>query len=168
MTTPAEGMSRVMDREAFVRYAEEMRGAGKRIVFTNGVFDILHVGHVRYLEEARALGDVLLVGVNSDESVRRLKGPTRPVNVEAERAEVLMALRCVDAACVFEEDTPEELIRLVRPHIHVKGGDYKTPDALPETPLVRSLGGKVVILSQIPDRSTTRLILKIGQPHPSE
>jgi rfaE bifunctional protein nucleotidyltransferase chain/domain len=158
MTTPE---NRVLDREAFARYANELRQAGKRIVFTNGVFDILHVGHVRYLEEARALGDVLLLGVNSDDSVRRLKGPTRPVNLEAERAEVLTALRCVDAACIFTEDTPEELIRLVRPHIHVKGGDYKTPDALPETPLVRSLGGEVVILSLIPDRSTTRTIQKM-------
>jgi rfaE bifunctional protein nucleotidyltransferase chain/domain len=158
MTTPE---NRVLDRDAFTRYSDELRQAGKRIVFTNGVFDILHVGHVRYLEEARALGDVLLLGVNSDDSVRRLKGPTRPVNLEAERAEVLTALRCVDAACIFTEDTPEELIRLVRPHIHVKGGDYRTPDALPETPLVRSLGGEVVILSLIPDRSTTRTIQKM-------
>lgn len=146
------------NRESFAAFADSLRTDGKRIVFTNGVFDILHVGHLRYLEAARALGDALLVGVNADESVRRLKGPTRPINLEDERAELLAALRCVDGVCVFREDTPMELIRVVRPHIHAKGGDYKTPDALPETPLVRSLGGEVVILQLIPDRSTTRII----------
>jgi rfaE bifunctional protein nucleotidyltransferase chain/domain len=152
---------RVLERGAFASYAEELRTAGKRIVFTNGVFDILHVGHIRYLEEARALGDALFLGVNSDASVRRLKGPTRPINPENERAEVLAALRCVKAVCVFPEDTPEALLTVVRPHFHVKGGDYKTPDALPETPLVRSFGGEVIILSLIPDRSTTRTIAKM-------
>lgn len=146
------------NRETFAALADSLRADGKRIVFTNGVFDILHVGHLRYLEAARALGDALLIGVNADESVRRLKGPTRPVNLEAERAELLAALRCVDGVCVFHEDTPMELIKAVRPHIHAKGGDYKTPDALPETPLVRSLGGDVVILQLVPDRSTTRII----------
>ena len=145
-------------RESFAALAESLRADGKRVVFTNGVFDILHVGHLRYLEAARALGDALLIGVNADASVRRLKGPTRPVNPEDERAELLAALRCVDGVCVFPEDTPVELIRAVRPDIHAKGGDYKTPDALPETPLVRSLGGEVVILQLVPDRSTSRII----------
>ena len=148
-------------REAMAAQAEALRAAGRRVVFTNGVFDLLHVGHVRYLQAARALGDALLVGVNSDASVRRLKGPDRPLNPEDERAEVLAALRCVDGVCVFEEDTPHALIEAVRPHIHAKGGDYRTPDALPETPLVRALGGDVVILQLVPGRSTTRLIERI-------
>ena len=146
------------NQDTFAAFAGSLRAAGKRVVFTNGVFDILHVGHLRYLEAARAPGDALLIGVNADDSVRRLKGPTRPINPEAERAELLAALRCVDGVCVFHEDTPMELIQAVRPDIHAKGGDYKTPDALPETPLVRSLGGQVVILPLVPDRSTTRIV----------
>jgi len=148
----------ILTREQFAAHADKLRAEGKRIVFTNGVFDILHVGHVRYLQAARDLGDALFIGVNSDASVRRLKGPTRPVNIEDERAEVLSALACVEATCVFPEDTPHELIRVVRPHIHAKGGDYKTPEALPETSLVRELGGDVIILSLVEGRSTTRLI----------
>jgi rfaE bifunctional protein nucleotidyltransferase chain/domain len=147
-----------MTRTEFAALAEQLRAEGKRVVFTNGVFDILHVGHVRYLQDARALGDALLVGVNSDASVRRLKGPTRPINLEDERAEVLAALSCVTGVCVFEEDTPHALIEAVRPHIHAKGGDYASPEALPETPLVRSLGGEVHILPLVPGRSTTRLV----------
>jgi len=153
----------ILEREAFAKHAEALREQGKRVVFTNGVFDILHVGHVRYLEAARALGDVLLVGINSDASVRRLKGPTRPINTEEERAEVIAALRCVEAVCLFSEDTPLALIEVVRPHIHAKGGDYKTPDALPETPLVRSLGGEVVILPLVEGRSTSRLIQRMAE-----
>ncbi|GAB4465176.1 MAG: D-glycero-beta-D-manno-heptose 1-phosphate adenylyltransferase [Armatimonadaceae bacterium] len=153
----------ICEREAFATHAEALRAQGKRIVFTNGVFDILHVGHVRYLQAARELGDVLFVGINSDLSVRRLKGPTRPINPETERAEVIAALKCVEAVCVFAEDTPMALIERVRPHIHAKGGDYKTPDALPETPLVRSLGGEVVILPLVPDRSTTRMISRMAE-----
>ncbi|MBC8137753.1 MAG: D-glycero-beta-D-manno-heptose 1-phosphate adenylyltransferase [Fibrella sp.] len=148
----------------FGTFAKSLRADGKRVVFTNGVFDILHVGHLRYLEAARALGDALLIGVNADASVRRLKGPTRPINPEVERAELLAALRCVDGVCVFSEDTPMELIKAVRPDIHAKGGDYASPDVLPETPLVRSLGGEVVILQLIPDRSTTRTIERMKQP----
>jgi len=148
----------VLDRGPFGELSDRLRAEGKRVVFTNGVFDLLHVGHVRYLQEARALGDALLVGVNSDDSVKRLKGPTRPINSEDERAEVLAALACVDAVCVFPEDTPHALIEAVRPAVHAKGGDYASPDALPETPLVRSLGGEVVILRLVPGRSTTRII----------
>ena len=159
-----------MTRETFVASAAQLKSEGKRIVFTNGVFDILHVGHVRYLQQARALGDALFVGVNADASVRRLnKGPERPINPEDERAELLLALKCVDAVCVFEEDTPIELIRAVRPHIHCKGGDYASPDALPETPLVRALGGEVVILALVPGRSTTKVVEKLARrsaPHP--
>jgi len=152
-----------MTREEFAALADTLRARGKRVVFTNGVFDILHVGHVRYLQAARALGDALLVGVNADASVRRLKGPTRPLNPEDERAEVIAALACVDGVCLFEEDTPHALIEAVRPAIHAKGGDYKTPDALPETPLVRSLGGEVVILALVPGRSTTGLLERVRE-----
>ncbi len=147
-----------MTRDELAHFAANLRAEGKRVVFTNGVFDILHVGHVRYLQQARALGDALLVGINSDASVRRLKGPTRPINTEDERAEVIAALACVDGTCVFGEDAPMALIEAVRPDIHAKGGDYKSPDALPETPLVLSLGGEVVILPLVDGRSTTRLI----------
>ena len=146
----------------FTALAESLRTSGRRIVFTNGVFDILHVGHVRYLEQARALGDALLVGVNSDDSVRRLKGPTRPINREDERAEVIAALACVDGVCVFGEDRPDRLIEAVRPDIHAKGGDYASPDALPETPLVRRLGGEVVILPLVEGRSTTRIVTRLA------
>lgn len=156
----------VLDRATFAALAERLRGEGRRVVFTNGVFDILHVGHVRYLQAARALGDALLVGVNSDASVNRLKGPERPLNPEDERAELLAALACVDGICVFGEDTPHALIEAVRPDIHAKGGDYKTPDALPEAELVRSLGGEVVILQLVPGRSTTGLIARMQGGHP--
>lgn len=134
---------------------------GKILVFTNGVFDILHAGHVRYLAQARDLGDLLVVGVNTDESVRRLgKAPDRPVNPLDDRIAVLSALRAVDFAIPFGEDTPEELIAQIKPDIHVKGGDY-TADQLPETPLVQGYGGKVVILPFLTGKSTTSVIEKI-------
>lgn len=128
-------------------------------VFTNGVFDILHAGHVQYLQAARALGDVLVVGINSDESVRRLKGPTRPINSVEDRKAVLEALRCVDQVIVFEEDTPEVLISKLQPDIHVKGGDY-TIESLPESKIVLSYGGKVVIMPLLKGRSTTKIVEK--------
>jgi rfaE bifunctional protein nucleotidyltransferase chain/domain len=152
-----------MTRTEFAALADTLRASGKHVVFTNGVFDILHVGHVRYLQQARALGDALLVGINSDASVRRLKGPTRPINPEDERAEVIAALACVDATCIFTEDRPDGLIEVVRPHVHAKGGDYAGPDALPETPLVRALGGEVVILPMVAGRSTTRIVEALRQ-----
>lgn len=152
-----------MTRDAFAALAAQYQEAGKKVVFTNGVFDLLHVGHLRYLQEARALGDVLFVGINADSSVRRLgKGPERPINPEDERAELVLGLKCVEAVCVFEEDTPLELIRAVKPNIHCKGGDYASPDVLPETPLVRALGGDVVILPLVAGRSTTRLVKLLG------
>lgn len=144
-----------------VREILEMAG-GKKIVFTNGVFDILHAGHVGYLEQARQLGEFLVVGLNSDESVRRLgKGPNRPVNPIGDRARVIGALRCVDAVIVFAEDTPESLISQLKPDIHVKGGDYKKED-LPETQIVEGYGGQVVILPFLEGRSTTRIIEKMN------
>ena len=133
---------------------------GRRLVFTNGVFDLLHAGHVRYLAEARALGDLLLVGVNSDASVRTLgKGPDRPVNPQEDRVAVLEALRAVDGAVVFDESTPLALIEVLRPRVHVKGGDYDA-ETLPETPLVRGYGGEVVILPLLAGRSTTGLLAR--------
>ncbi|GAA1794964.1 D-glycero-beta-D-manno-heptose 1-phosphate adenylyltransferase [Planosporangium flavigriseum] len=136
------------------------RKRGKRIVFTNGCFDVLHRGHVGYLNQARRLGDVLIVAVNSDDSVRRLKGPERPVNSVEDRVAVLAALSSVDHVVVFEEDTPANLIALVRPDLYVKGGDYR-PEMIPEASLVRELGGEVLTLDYLPDRSTTKLIGRI-------
>jgi D-beta-D-heptose 7-phosphate kinase/D-beta-D-heptose 1-phosphate adenosyltransferase len=133
---------------------------GKRIVFTNGVYDILHAGHVNLLRRAKALGDVLVVGINSDASTRRLKGPRRPVNREADRLALVSALDAVDYAVIFEEDTPAEVIRTLRPHVHVKGGDYQA-DTLPELDAVREVGAEIAILSLVEGRSTTSLIDRI-------
>lgn len=136
---------------------------GKTLVFTNGVFDILHAGHVQYLTQAKALGDILVVGVNTDESVRRLgKAPDRPINPLDDRLAVLRALRSVDFAVAFDDDTPEALIAALRPDIHVKGGDY-TVDQLPEAKIVQAYGGKVVILPFLTGRSTTSVLDKIRQ-----
>lgn len=135
------------------------RSQNKKIVFTNGCFDLLHVGHVRYLQEAKRLGDLLVVGVNSDASVRRLKGPTRPVQLEEDRAEILAALGCVDFAVVFAEDTPEKLIHLVKPDILVKGGDWKV-EQIVGSDFVLAHGGKVLSLQFVDGKSTTRLIEK--------
>lgn len=140
------------------------RVKGRRIVMTNGCFDILHRGHITYLQQARALGDVLVVGVNSDESIRRLKGPNRPINSLADRLGVLAGLRCVDHLVVFEEDTPHRLIEAIRPDVFVKGGDY-TRETLPEASLVEQLGGTVKILPFVADRSTSGLIERICDAH---
>src|SRR5438067_3520545 len=120
-----------------------LRAAGKTIVFTNGVFDLLHPGHIRYLQQARALGDALVVGVNSDRSVRAIKGPTRPIVPEDERAEVLAALACVDAVVVFDDDTPQDLIRTLQPDVLVKGDDWAA-DAIVGRAIVEARGGKVI------------------------
>ncbi|MCP2163734.1 D-glycero-beta-D-manno-heptose 1-phosphate adenylyltransferase [Goodfellowiella coeruleoviolacea] len=138
----------------------EHRTAGRRIVFTNGCFDVLHRGHVAYLNQAKQLGDVLVVAVNDDTSVARLKGPDRPVNTAADRAAVLAALSCVDHVTVFDEDTPVDLLRRLRPDVYAKGGDY-TPEMLPETPVVREFGGEVRILDYVPDHSTSAVIDRI-------
>ncbi len=133
------------------------RKQGKKIVFTNGCFDILHAGHVSVLEFSRNKGDVLVVGVNSDASVRRLKGPTRPVNTEKDRALVLAALESVSYVCVFKEDTPYNLIKVVRPDVLVKGGDYK-----PSEIVGREFAGKVVRFALLKGRSTTGIIKKVS------
>ena len=128
-----------------------------RLVFTNGVFDILHAGHIDNLHRARAMGDLLLVGINSDESVRRLgKGTDRPINTLADRVAVLQAIRYVDGVILFEEDTPVKLIQALRPEVYVKGGDYRAEDLM-ETPVVEGYGGEVVILPLLPGRSTSEI-----------
>jgi D-beta-D-heptose 7-phosphate kinase / D-beta-D-heptose 1-phosphate adenosyltransferase len=135
------------------------RGGG-RIVFTNGCFDLLHAGHVAYLTAARSLGDVLVVGVNSDGSVRRLKGPGRPLNPLEDRAAVLGALRCVDHLVAFDAGTPLELLGELRPDVYVKGGDYRV-ETLPEAPLMEELGGEVVLLPYLEGRSTSGLLRRL-------
>ncbi len=139
---------------------EAWRAAGERIVFTNGVFDLLHRGHAEYLEEAASLGDRLVVGVNSDASVRRLKGPARPIVPEDERAELVGALACVDAVVRFDDDTPERLIREVRPDVLAKGGDWKLEEIVGRE-LVESLGGQVVRVRLREGFSTSALIERI-------
>ncbi len=176
----AAGLADGMDTESAVKYAnraaginvskmgtsvvsrDEVKdpadtGSSRTVVFTNGCFDILHVGHKRYLEQARALGDRLIVGVNSDASVRRLKGPGRPVNPVEDRVEMLSALECVDEVIVFDEDTPCELIKRLKPNILVKGGDY-TADRVAGRDIVESYGGRVEIIPFVENRSTTAVI----------
>lgn len=135
-------------------------GLPGRLVFTNGVFDLLHPGHVDVLVGARREGEHLVVGLNSDASVKRLKGPERPVRSEAERAYVLAALACVDAVVVFDQDTPLELVRLLQPDVIVKGGDY-TPDTIVGADVVRARGGRVVVIPLTPGQSTTSIIEKL-------
>lgn len=134
----------------------------KKLVFTNGVFDILHAGHVDYLSKSRSLGDYLIVALNTDSSVSRLKGPTRPVNSLADRMAVIEALRCVDCVVSFGEDTPQRIIGEIKPDIHVKGGDYSI-ESLPESTIVHSYGGQVVILPLLEGRSSTRIIDKLSE-----
>ncbi|HEY8534156.1 MAG TPA: D-glycero-beta-D-manno-heptose 1-phosphate adenylyltransferase [Micromonospora sp.] len=150
----------IIDAPRLLERVRRHRARGDRIVFTNGCFDVLHRGHVRYLEQAASLGDVLIVAVNSDDSVRRLKGPDRPVNPVEDRAAVLAALACVDYVVVFDEDSPADLITAIRPEVYVKGGDYP-PELVPEAPLVRRLGGEVHIVGYVPDRSTSAIIERI-------
>lgn len=134
-----------------------LRSQGKKVVLTNGCFDIIHVGHVRYLNAARELGDCLVVGLNSDESVRQLKGLSRPINPQEDRAEVLAGLACVDYVTIFSEETAEKLVAEIKPDIYAKGGDY-TVDRLPEAKAVAAYGGKIVLLPEVIGRSTSRII----------
>lgn len=142
--------------------AERLRTQGRRIVLANGCFDLLHVGHVRYLQAARALGDVLFVGLNSDAAVRRLKGPGRPLMPAAERGELLAALRDVDHVVLFEDDTADALVAQLRPHVHAKGTDYTT-DSVPERASVRAAGGVVAIAGDSKTHSTRDLIALIRE-----
>jgi D-beta-D-heptose 7-phosphate kinase/D-beta-D-heptose 1-phosphate adenosyltransferase len=158
---------RLLDLPAAVRYATDLRETGRRLVVTNGVFDLLHAGHVEYLAAARALGDALLVGVNSDASTRALKGPGRPLVPARDRAAVLLALRAVDAVVIFGESTADRLIEALRPPVYVKGGDYVLADAprdgasLPEEPIVRSYGGEIHLIPYLQAHSTSALIARI-------
>jgi D-beta-D-heptose 7-phosphate kinase/D-beta-D-heptose 1-phosphate adenosyltransferase len=160
MKVDGPGIARVIPRERIADLADEWRAAGLRVAFTNGVFDLLHPGHVRYLREARTLGDVLVVGVNGDVSVRRNKGSARPINPERERAELLAALSCVDAVVVFDEDTPAEIIRAVQPDVLVKGADWPA-DQIVGRDTVEARGGRVVRVPLEAGYSTSAIIERI-------
>lgn len=151
---------KIIERKSLTELVKELKAQKKAIVFTNGCFDILHVGHVRYLQAAKQLGDVLILGLNSDVSVQALKGPGRPVNGQDDRAEVLAALAAVDHIVMFDEITAEQLIRTIQPAVYVKGGDYII-DELPEAGIVREYGGKIVLIPEVQGRSTTKLIKKL-------
>lgn len=140
--------------------AAEVRARGGTVVFTNGVFDLLHPGHVRYLQDARALGDALIVAVNSDRSVHANKGPLRPINPEAERAEVLLALGCVDVTVIFDEETPHAIISRIQPDVLVKGADWGA-DAIVGRDVVEARGGRVVRIELAPGHSTTALVARV-------
>jgi D-beta-D-heptose 7-phosphate kinase/D-beta-D-heptose 1-phosphate adenosyltransferase len=150
----------VLTTDAIAAFAGELRRNGRRVVFTNGVFDLLHPGHIRYLQAARREGDVLIVAVNSDRSVRANKGPTRPITPEAERAEILSALACVDAVVIFDEATPADIIRRVQPDVLVKGADWAA-DAIVGRDTVEARGGRVVRIDVEPGWSTSKIINKI-------
>jgi len=153
-------MGTVIDKKNLEEVILKEKKQNKVIVSTNGCFDILHVGHVRYLQESKKQGDVLVVYLNSDASVKRLKGESRPLNSESDRAEVLAALGCVDYVVIFEEDTPCDLIEIVKPNIHTKGGDYN-PENLPETDVIRKNGGDLFFINFVEGKSTTATIEKM-------
>ncbi len=155
-------MGEVVTAEKLVEVLKNLRQKNKKIVTTNGCFDILHVGHVRYLKQTKALGDVLIVALNTDRSVKALKGPKRPLNSENDRAEVLAALECVDYVVLFDEDTPAKLLEKIKPDIHAKGGDYNI-DTLPEAKVITGNGGKVVFIPLVEGKSTTSLIEKASK-----
>ena len=146
-------------RKKIGEVVSKLKAKGKKIVFTNGCFDILHVGHVRYLKEAKALGDILILGLNSDSSVKSLKGSNRPINNESDRAEVLSALKAIDYVVIFDEKTAENIVGEVKPDIYAKGGDYSI-DTLPEAKIVAGHGGKTVLLQLVDGKSSTNIINK--------
>src|SRR6185436_2888512 len=153
--------STVLTREELVKHVESARAAGAKIVFANGCFDVLHVGHVRYLAGARELGDILIVGINSDMQVAIQKGAGRPVLPASERAEIVAALESVTYVTIFDEPTVEELLLALKPDIHAKGTDYTT-DTVPERDVVRSYGGQVAIVGDPKDHSTSAIIAQLG------
>jgi len=155
-------MGRVLSAKELSDWRRGEKSAGRRVVVTNGCFDLLHVGHVRFLQEARALGDVLLVGLNGDASVRELKGAGRPVNPEADRAEVLAALGCVDAVVAFPEKRATRFLEAAQPDIYVKGGDYRPEDLdADEQAAVKKSGGHVKVLKLTPGKSTSAVLAKV-------
>lgn len=160
MDTPERLFGRILSVDDAVAFRESLRAAGKRVVFTNGVFDVVHAGHVEYLAWARSRGDALILGLNTDESVRRIKGDKRPIVGFEERAAVLTALRSVDAVVGFGERTPETLLERVRPDVHVKSAQYRE-DELPERDVVLAHGGTIELAPHVEGRSTTDIIATI-------
>lgn len=168
---PQSDLRQVIALEDLLRLREQWRERGLRVVFTNGIFDLLHVGHAQYLEAARALGDLLIVGLNSDSSTRQLKGPQRPLVPEAERAALLLSLRAVDYVTIFADRTAENLVAALQPDVYVKGGDYSLSDnndsgpsttkVLPEARIVQDYGGHVELINYLAGHSTTELIERI-------
>jgi D-glycero-beta-D-manno-heptose 1-phosphate adenylyltransferase len=152
---------RILDRDRLIERVVLARKEGARIVFANGCFDVLHVGHVRYLEAAKALGDLLIVGINSDEQTRRLKGEGRPLMPADQRAKIISSLEVVDFVTVFDEPTVAELLLALKPDIHAKGTDY-TEDSVPERDVVRSFGGQVAIVGDTKDHSSSEMIEKLA------
>ncbi len=150
----------LLNRKTIAKLAEELKDNGKKLVFTNGCFDIIHSGHIKYLTEAQKLGDYLIVGLNSDSSVKLLKGDERPINSEEDRATVLCGLKAVDFVTVFDEETPAELIQEIIPNVLVKGGDY-TVETVVGADTVQNSGGKVIIIPFVEGKSTTRIINKM-------
>jgi glycerol-3-phosphate cytidylyltransferase len=153
---------RVQKPEDLAKIIEQSKAEGKKVVFTNGIFDFVHAGHLEYLEKARNLGDMLVMAINSDASTKRIKGPTRPINKQEDRAQILAGLRCVDFVTVFDQDTPTEILGLLKPSIHAKGGDYD-PEKMPETPTVRKNGGEVVIIPLKDGYSNSKQFEKIQE-----
>lgn len=153
--------SKLKDASALARILSRQRRRHKRIIFTNGCFDILHIGHIRTLKRAGALGDILVIGLNSDSSVRAIKGPSRPINSQSDRAEILSSLYFVDYITIFNEPTPERLIRKLKPDILAKGGDWRTEDIV-GSDFVKALGGKVVTIPFVKGYSTSSLMKRIG------
>lgn len=151
----------ILGKEDLAKVVAGLQAQGKRVVFTNGCFDIIHAGHVEYLAKSRELGDALVIGLNTDASVKRLKGESRPINVETDRAIVLDALKSVDFVCLFDEDTPLELIRAVKPDVLTKGGDY-SPDTIVGADYVIANGGEVVVIPLVKGKSTTNVINKMN------
>ncbi len=152
------------DLNSLLQRRSEWKRADRTVVWTNGCFDILHVGHVRSLQAAKAFGDVLIVGLNSDASVRQLKGPTRPIIPGVQRAELLAALRCVDEVIIFDDLTPERMLAALQPDIHCKGADYAPPSGkpIPEKALVERYGGRVMFLPMVAELSTTSIVSRMG------
>jgi len=157
---------KIVSLSSLKRRVSQDRRAGKTVAFTNGCFDILHSGHVTYLETAKKKDRVLIVGLNSDASVRKIKGPSRPVNCEQNRARVLAALACVDYVTIFNEETPYELIKAVQPDVLIKGADWKA-DQVAGADIVKARGGKVELISYVPNCSTTGIIAKINKRAPN-
>ena len=151
---------KIINHNEIQNIIQELKADGKTVVFTNGCFDILHAGHVRYLQAAKELGDCLILGLNSDQSVRSIKGPTRPINQQDDRAEVIAALSAVDYVVIFEEPTAENLVAAIKPAIYVKGGDYEVKE-LPEAIIAAKYGGKTILIPEVPGRSSSNIIKKI-------